>query len=278
MMVHVLKRSRRGIDQEDGAMNVLYLLVAVALCPIAVHSVVRARTALRDARGTAPGRTTWLLIAATPIAVTLLTVFMASEFIASALRGEAARMVTLAVDFVGLIWLVLLGLAVFSARWSRFRVPPEASQRAATDMAAATPAAAEEAEGMFRSRPVDPAILAAAGASGAGVLALARAAGGWSDRMRAYRVVIDGDAVAVIRRGKRLDLPLAAGRHEVYLKIDWCRSRAVSADLLPGQATKLFCRPAASTRAEMIEALSQPRQYILLTEVGWSEARHGDGV
>jgi hypothetical protein len=50
---------------------------------------------------------------------------------------------------------------------------------------------------------------------------------GYADRLRAYKVVLDGDVIAEIRNGQQLDLDVPPGRHRLQLKIDWCRSNCV---------------------------------------------------
>ena len=45
---------------------------------------------------------------------------------------------------------------------------------------------------------------------------------GYADRMRAYKVILDGKEVTKIRNGQQIELDVAPGNHEVYLKIDWC--------------------------------------------------------
>jgi len=49
----------------------------------------------------------------------------------------------------------------------------------------------------------------------------------YTDRLRAYKVIIDGVASGAIKNGETKEFPIAAGQHEVSLKIDWCGSRAV---------------------------------------------------
>lgn len=50
---------------------------------------------------------------------------------------------------------------------------------------------------------------------------------GYADRIRAYKVVLDGDVIAEIRNGQQLELDVPPGRHRLHLKIDWCRSNYV---------------------------------------------------
>ena len=62
------------------------------------------------------------------------------------------------------------------------------------------------------------------GAPGGSAISLSRARGGWRDRLRRYRVMIDGEQVAMIKHGEHLNLPVAPGQHTVYLQISWARA------------------------------------------------------
>jgi len=80
-------------------------------------------------------------------------------------------------------------------------------------------------------------------AHGGAVIALNRSPGGWRDSRRSYSVVLDGQKVAKVRRGERLELPVLVGRHEIYLKIDWCTSQTVELEATPGAVIEMFCEP-----------------------------------
>ncbi len=80
-------------------------------------------------------------------------------------------------------------------------------------------------------------------APGGSVITLSRMPGGWRDRLRRYQVIIDGEQVAMIRRGERLDLPVTPGRHTVYLQISWARSPRLEVDVAPGEVIALECAP-----------------------------------
>ena len=50
---------------------------------------------------------------------------------------------------------------------------------------------------------------------------------GYADRIRAYKIVLDGNVIGEIRNGEQLELDLPPGKHQLHLKIDWCRSNVV---------------------------------------------------
>ena len=78
---------------------------------------------------------------------------------------------------------------------------------------------------------------------GGAVIALTRSPGGWRDSRRSYSVMLDGHKVAKVRRGERLELPVSAGHHELYLKIDWCTSQTVELEAPPGAVIEMYCEP-----------------------------------
>jgi hypothetical protein len=75
------------------------------------------------------------------------------------------------------------------------------------------------------------------------VITLSRLPGSRRDRLRRYRVMIDGEWVAMIKRGQRIDVPVTPGRHTVFLQVDWARSPQLEVDLAPGQTVSLECAP-----------------------------------
>jgi len=84
--------------------------------------------------------------------------------------------------------------------------------------------------------------------AGEAVIALTRDRGGWRDMARSYQVLIDRDKVGQVQRGQRLEFPVAPGRHEIFLKIDWCTSPVVEVDAQPGEVIELSCRAGGPAR------------------------------
>ena len=50
---------------------------------------------------------------------------------------------------------------------------------------------------------------------------------GYADRIRTYKILIDGATVGKISNGETKEFPIAPGHHEISLKIDWCGSNTV---------------------------------------------------
>lgn len=54
---------------------------------------------------------------------------------------------------------------------------------------------------------------------------------GYADLFRAYKIILDGKAVAKIQNGQQLKLEAPRGKHQIYLKLDWCRSNVLEFEL-----------------------------------------------
>lgn len=48
---------------------------------------------------------------------------------------------------------------------------------------------------------------------------------GWSDRIRKYRILIDGEEAGRIAQGEELEIPVSPGTHTLVAKVDWCSCR-----------------------------------------------------
>ena len=62
------------------------------------------------------------------------------------------------------------------------------------------------------------------------------------DRLRSYRVLIDGEAVGRVRNGETADYPVSAGRHEVRLTVGIGRSPSTVVDVPSGGTVLVRCR------------------------------------
>lgn len=58
------------------------------------------------------------------------------------------------------------------------------------------------------------------------VLKIARDSG-YSDRQRAYRVILDGAKIGEVRDGRTERFAIAPGQDTLSVKIDWCGSKTV---------------------------------------------------
>ena len=67
-----------------------------------------------------------------------------------------------------------------------------------------------------------------------------------TDKLRAYKVLVDGAEVGTIKQGTTESFPVAPGTHDVQLKIDWALSPIVTVDVPAGGTVRLTCRPKAN--------------------------------
>ena len=76
-----------------------------------------------------------------------------------------------------------------------------------------------------------------------GTIRIERRDNGRRDRLRAYKVVLDGAEVGELRRGESISVRAAPGSHRLRLRIDWTGSEEVAFDLGPDQIVDFACQP-----------------------------------
>jgi hypothetical protein len=54
------------------------------------------------------------------------------------------------------------------------------------------------------------------------------------DILRSYQIVVDGRVVGRIGNGGRVEFDVPPGRHQIHLKLNWCRSNVVEFEAKPG--------------------------------------------
>ncbi len=92
---------------------------------------------------------------------------------------------------------------------------------------------------------------------------------GVSDGFRTYKLVLNGNIVGTIRNKQRIELEVPPGKHQLFLKIDWCRSNTIEFET-DGEAAELECgsyhRITGSifTLISVVYVLTHPKQYIWL--------------
>jgi hypothetical protein len=64
---------------------------------------------------------------------------------------------------------------------------------------------------------------------------------GWLDRARPYKVIIDGQRAGTVGHGQQQSFEVVPGAHEVFLKLDWCRSPKLTVDVASGERAKVNC-------------------------------------
>lgn len=74
-------------------------------------------------------------------------------------------------------------------------------------------------------------------------LHIERSSGRWTDSLRSYDVIVNGEKRAELLPGEQKSIEVNPGRVEVFLSLDWARSPVVSLDVEPGSEVRLRCRP-----------------------------------
>jgi hypothetical protein len=100
---------------------------------------------------------------------------------------------------------------------------------------------------------------------------------GKRDLWRAYRVIVDGNQMAVLNQEETCELSLPPGSHEIWIKLDWTRSPKVKLDLAEGSQRHLQCRAGGSPWMVPIDSWLRPSRYIELTESGTGEDSQSGG-
>jgi hypothetical protein len=89
----------------------------------------------------------------------------------------------------------------------------------------------------------------------------------FADRLRTYRVELDGLPVASLRAGDLITLPVMSGRHSLSLKIDWCGSEEVQFDAVAGECVEFECGSALTGWRFLLGLFYvcfRPRKYLFL--------------
>ena len=71
-----------------------------------------------------------------------------------------------------------------------------------------------------------------------GILSLKRNSQ-WANRLRAFKILIDGKMVAKIKNKESIDLDLDPGVYRIQVKIDWCKTKALNITIQPYQTVRL---------------------------------------
>ena len=92
---------------------------------------------------------------------------------------------------------------------------------------------------------------------------------GYEDRVRAYKVIVDGKTAGEIRNGETKEFPVSSGQHEVSLKIDWCRSRVLPFTVAEGDSVTFDVQSSIRGRkvlAALWYTLFKRNSYILIEQ------------
>lgn len=94
-----------------------------------------------------------------------------------------------------------------------------------------------------------------------------RRGSGWADYLRRYVVMLDDREVGVLGRNQEIALPTAAGTHTLELRLDWCRSNAVSFTVGEGNSTTFECGNGPGPLLALVYIVLWPSRYLWLRPV-----------
>jgi hypothetical protein len=63
----------------------------------------------------------------------------------------------------------------------------------------------------------------------------------YADRLRAYKVKVDGKVVGLVRARESIKIPVSPGRHSLVLRIDWCGSEQIDFEIQLGEHVCFEC-------------------------------------
>jgi hypothetical protein len=89
-----------------------------------------------------------------------------------------------------------------------------------------------------------------------------RQAGGYTDRARAYKVLVDGEERGTVKQGEGVEIEVEPGSHEVQMRIDWAGSRTLEVDLTEGERAEFVCAPNANPLTAIFYAFFKRSDYI----------------
>ena len=96
------------------------------------------------------------------------------------------------------------------------------------------------------------------------VIHVDRQAGGYTDRARAYKVLVDGEERGTVKHGVGVEIEVAPGNHEVQMKVDWATSPPLEVTLAEGERAEFECAPNANPLTAMFYAVFSRSNYIRL--------------
>lgn len=96
--------------------------------------------------------------------------------------------------------------------------------------------------------------------------------------MREYNVYIDKERVDTINNGEKNIIEVSQGNHEIYIQIDWCKSKKLNVNLTEGQELNLKCGSNATgiKQAFVLVYLFLPSKFVYLDYLSEGEVIYND--
>lgn len=88
-----------------------------------------------------------------------------------------------------------------------------------------------------------------------------------ADRLRSYKVMVDGQQRALIGDDSTVQVNLMPGQHRLQLQIDWCRSREAVFSIEHDEIVRMECRPRSNPLLALLYITIWRNDYIALETV-----------
>ena len=87
----------------------------------------------------------------------------------------------------------------------------------------------------------------------------------YRDKLRDYKVLVDGEVVGKVSDGGEFTHELTAGEHKVQCKVDWCSSPEPIVTVPEEGSLNMTVAPNGGALTAGIQALLEPKNYLKLT-------------
>lgn len=94
-----------------------------------------------------------------------------------------------------------------------------------------------------------------------------RAAGGYTEHLNPFEVVIDDEVVGLLGKGESWVFELSGGSHEIFVRLYWCRSEKVHVELEDNDEIGFQCKTRANLLTDGYWASLGRRRYLRMERV-----------
>lgn len=85
------------------------------------------------------------------------------------------------------------------------------------------------------------------------------------DKLRAYKITVDGAVVGKVKRDKSVSVDLAPGKHAMLVSLEWCSSKPLVVEIVEGAECSVECGPNPDSELRTSAQITQaPDTYLWL--------------
>jgi hypothetical protein len=92
------------------------------------------------------------------------------------------------------------------------------------------------------------------------IVRLTRVSAPVRDRLRSYRVELDGKIIGKVRSGECTDFIIEPGHHRIRMKGDWTGSQTLSFEIKKGAVAHFDCQPNGHSLTALIDTFKSLRK------------------